>query len=118
MTDKHPDVGNVKIVSKMNVTNALSPEKLYKVVDPSSKTIDTSEVSKVDKQLRAKEEATKKLENVATGSSSVTLNPVVSEQNLEDLIRRQFEKEFKFDTNEETTKPLPPLEAWFTSAKW
>ncbi len=36
-------------------------------------------------------------------------------EEIEELVRRQFGKEFNFVDNQEA---LPPMETWFTSEKW
>ena len=118
-TDKNHDVDKAELTPENEGENAHKPNTI--LLDTSSETVDTSKASDADKQTHHEEGAIEKSKIVENKSDTVNENPVdkkeVGEPSLEDLISRQFGKEFKFDTVQESNS-LPPFEAWFTSEKW
>ena len=118
-TDKNHDVIKAELTPENEGKTADKPNTI--LLDTSSESVDTSKASVADKQTQHEEDAIEKSKNVENKSDKVNENPVdkkeVGEPSLEDLINRQFGKEFKFDTVQESNS-LPPFKAWFTSEKW
>ena len=116
-TDKNHDVDKAELTPENEEKIAHKPNTI--LLDTSSETVDTSDADK--RHTQHEEDAIEKSKNFENKSDTVNENPVdkkeVGEPSLEDLINRQFGKEFKFDTVQESNS-LPPFKAWFTSEKW
>jgi hypothetical protein len=72
----------------------------------------TSDAKPNEKETKPEPE---KVKNSHQTKSGLADNNNFDAEEIEELVRWQFEKEFKFVDYQEA---LPPLESWFTSEKW